>query len=99
MPASPERMGARPARGPELITRGNGKRNHGAYVKIALRVRNLGQSPVIHIFAAYAVLPPSTTMIEPVVKLEASDARYSAAPAISSGWAWRLSGMPCSATL
>src|SRR5262249_3336758 len=39
------------------------------------------------------VKPPSTTTSEPVVKLDASDNRYTAAPAISAGCAWRPIGV------
>jgi len=40
------------------------------------------------------VTPPSTTSIWPVVKLPADEARYTAAPAISTGSPIRLSGVP-----
>src|ERR1041385_2671837 len=37
--------------------------------------------------------PPSMTITEPVVNDDASDSRYTAAPAISAGCAWRCSGV------
>ena len=37
--------------------------------------------------------PPSTVITVPVVKLDASDARYSAVPTISGGWPRRCSGI------
>src|SRR6185369_12874617 len=43
---------------------------------------------------AAVVTPPSTTMVWPVMKVEASDARYATAPAISSGSPMRRSGEP-----
>src|SRR6476619_2015361 len=39
------------------------------------------------------VTPPSTTMVWPVMKVEASEARYATAPAISSGSPIRRSGV------
>src|SRR5258705_3148809 len=47
--------------------------------------------------AAYVdavVTPPSTTIVWPVMKVEASEARYATAPAISSGSPMRRSGVP-----
>src|SRR5215208_3923783 len=42
---------------------------------------------------AAVVTPPSTTIVWPVMKVEASDARYATAPAISSGSPMRRSGV------
>src|SRR5262249_42914884 len=39
------------------------------------------------------VNPPSMTITEPVVNDAASDSKYTAAPAISAGWAWRCIGV------
>ena len=45
-------------------------------------------------YVAAVVTPPSTTMVWPVMNVEASDARYATAPAISSGSPIRRSGEP-----
>src|SRR5882724_470280 len=45
-------------------------------------------------YVAAVVTPPSTTMVWPVMKVEASEARYATAPAISSGSPIRRSGVP-----
>src|SRR5205823_8105656 len=62
------------------------------------RLRDGPSNPAPHRLAndcgnGYAVQPPSTTSTEPVTNDAASDARYSAAPAISSGCAWRASAV------
>src|SRR4051794_28869451 len=45
-------------------------------------------------YVAAVVTPPSTTIVCPVMKVEASEARYATAPAISSGSPMRRSGVP-----
>ena len=60
-----------------------------------LRSRPLPQGEMRYAKAhvAAVVTPPSTTMVWPVMKVEASEARYATAPAISSGSPMRRSGV------
>src|SRR6185503_8578011 len=44
-------------------------------------------------YVAAVVTPPSTTVVWPVMNVDASDARYATAPAISSGSPMRRSGV------